>query len=511
MFEWLKKLFRIRKEQPKVLAVTEQVAPARPAEATFAQRSKPKLVKTVTVGVDFGTSSTKVIVSGVVPERHHLLTLGQKVAGCPDFAMPSAIQISEGRLYFGSSAEQDRPDSQTFRSFKICLACEYGLAPCRGCAHRVSDQHRGQFNISVDGQDVVVRAHQLATWYLAYIFRLARNELEERWGQSFQFRTLFNVGAPIDQHTQAVGGEIFNKAAFWAEKMANSVWDGRPVKTLIEVYESISKTYSCLPTEEERPTFVQPETAAGLMAFVTSPTAFPGLYGIFDVGAGTTDVSFFRLADSERDQPRIMAFYDAETAVVGADEVDRVIAELAICRLASVNASSIPHESLLLACKRAKETLGQHSSVTVSLDSTSVVLSRQEIEEAASDEVKKMVSTYVQTAHRSYRKEPYVNRWATYTLFSLGGGARLPMVEHRLQQTRPSDYNRNIRHRRMTAPVNLEAPADAKANFDLLAVAYGLSFPPVDFPKIFEPSDVEPLRVSLPKHSRPDRDELYPK
>jgi hypothetical protein len=147
----------------------------------------------------------------------------------------------------------------------------------------------------------------------------------------------------------------------------------------------------------------------------------------------------------------------------------------------------------------------------VSLDSTPVVLSRQEIEEAASDEVKKMVSTYVQTAHRSYRKEPYVNRWATYTLFSLGGGARLPMVEHWLQQTRPSDYNRNIRHRRMAAPVNLEAPANAKANFDLLAVAYGLSFPPVDFPKIFDPSDVEPLRVSLPKHSRPDRDELYPK
>lgn len=324
MFEWFKKLFWIRREQPKVRAVTEQAAPARPAEASLVQRSKPKLGKTVTVGVDFGTSSTKVIISGVVPEKHHLLTLGQKVAGYPDFAIPSAIQISEGRAYFGSSAEQNRPNSQTFRSFKICLACEYGLASCRGCAYRVSDQHRGQFNISVDGQDVVVRAHELATWYLAYIFRLARNEMEKRWGQSFQFRTLFNVGAPIDQHTQAVGGQIFNKAAFWAEKLANSVWDGRPIKTLIDAYESISKTYPSLPTEEERPTFVQPETAAGLMAFVTSPTASSGLYAIFDVGAGTTDVSFFRLADQERDQPRIMAFYDAETAVVGADEVDRV-------------------------------------------------------------------------------------------------------------------------------------------------------------------------------------------
>ena len=57
------------------------------------------------------------------------------------------------------------------------------------------------------------------------------------------------------------------------------------------------------------------------------------MYGIVDVGAGTTDVSFFRLADLRRDQPRSMAFYEAKTEVAGADGIDRAIAELALQRL----------------------------------------------------------------------------------------------------------------------------------------------------------------------------------
>jgi hypothetical protein len=82
-------------------------------------------------------------------------------------------------------------------------------------------------------------------------------------------------------------------------------------------------------------------------------------------------------------------------------------------------------------------------------------------------------------------------------------------VADALRRARPSEYNRNILFNQMTAPKEFEAAAEAKANFDLFAVAYGLSYPPVDFPKIFNPSEVEPLQITLPLRRKLDHEELY--
>jgi molecular chaperone DnaK (HSP70) len=246
------------------------------------------------------------------------------------------------------------------------------------------------------------------------------------------------------------------------------------------------------------------------MSYVNSPHSEEGLYGIVDVGAGTTDVSFFRLADIQRDQPRLMAFYDAATEVIGSDEIDRAIATLAI-RRAGLPQQTPRLAALLAASKSAKEQLDQKPNVRVSLNGSSVTLSRTEVAASAASIIDKMAGNYVETNRRSYRKEPLVGRWASFTVFFLGGGTRLKMIEEKLRRTRPSPYNHTINYKRIPVPQDLELLADAKSNFDLVAVAYGLSFPPLDFPNILNPSQVGPISFNLRCDSRPDRDELYPK
>ena len=50
-----------------------------------------------------------------------------------------------------------------------------------------------------------------------------------------------------------------------------------------------------------------------------------------------------------------------------------------------------------------------------------------------------------------------------------------------------------------------------RIDFGILAIAYGLSYAPVEFPTIFRPPEVEPLHAKAAVANIPDRDELYPK
>jgi molecular chaperone DnaK (HSP70) len=206
-----------------------------------------------------------------------------------------------------------------------------------------------------------------------------------------------------------------------------------------------------------------------------------------------------------------MSFYEARTEVVGADDIDRTISRLAVPLLSHIGPSSITDEELVASCKRAKEALGEKLTLSVMSNSGAIEIPRRQVEDAISPLTSRIVSTYVETVRRAYVKEKRVSKWHTFTLFLLGGGTRFKPVADRIIRSRPSEYNRDIRPMRLLAPPELEAAASAKSNFDLLAVAYGLSFSPVDFPEILNPSKVEPFTFNRPRDQRLDRDELYPK
>ena len=494
----------------KTASPTRSTAPAVPKVQSDVLRRK--LTKVVVVGIDFGTSGTKIVIGDTTTQRHYLLSNPERPQRDPSFVFPSIVHIRDNRAFFcaGAANGNKRADAE-FNSFKVCLACQHGLASCRGCAHR--GETPGLFLFpNLMGVDQL-EAEQIATFYLAFVIGYSKREIERRWGDEFVLKPLFNIGAPIDQWNAQRGSEVFTRVAFYGEKLSAAVLDGAPLVDLLTAYKRMKAEYPRIPPEAERVVFVQPETAAGLMSFVTSPRAATGLYGIVDVGAGTTDVSFFRLADFNPDEPRRMSFYDAKTDVVGAGDFDRSLARLAVSRLPSLNRNVVEENSpeMLSAARSAKETLGITAGCEIRFATGTVKLSRAEVEASFTPIITQMVRTYVETNHRAYEKEKLVNRWETFTVMTLGGGTKCLPVYNALRTTYPSTYNKKITFARIPIPTDIDCDSSARDNFELVAVAYGLSFPTPDFPEILSPSAVSPIDFTLPAKNGPDRDELYPK
>lgn len=511
--DWLRRLFGYGRtahvETVGGAARSQQsISPASGSPAVDLQPEKPP--KVVVVGIDFGTSGTKVVIGDTATNRHHPL-IRNGASRKASFIFPSMIGISSHRVFFCGSAPARLKGSVTqFSSFKVCLACQHGLASCRRCAYQA--QEPGCFVIR-DGAEVDrIDAEHLSTWYLAFIMGCAKREIAKLWGGAFDLQLIFNVGAPIDQWNAVKGLNLFTRVAFYAEKLSDNISNGARLSDLRSAYDAVRADYAEIPNESERVVFVQPETAAGLMSFVTSPRVERGLYGIVDVGAGTTDVSFFRLADFRPDEPRRMSFYEAKTEVVGAGDLDRCLAYAALSRVRSMSGSmrSDNDPEVLAGAKLAKEQMDTAGECAIRIGSTVVNLSRAAVEQTCEPKVSEMVSAYIRTNHLAFRKEPRVDRWRKFTVLTLGGGTRCSLVYDRFQNARPSPYNDEIRFQRIPFPGDFYGEGATPDSFEWLAVAYGLSFPPLDFPDILTPDSVAPLERSVRTAAIPDRDEQYP-
>lgn len=466
-------------------------------------------VKQVVVGLDFGTSGTKVVIRDLWNNRAEPLIFADGSSTHATFILPSSIRVDDGCLYFGDAAEDRQRGGQLFRGFKMCMACELGLNICqipRCPNHAISE---GRFRITKASENLVLSAKNLTIWYLAYVQGRIRQYLETRYGNAANLKVWTNVGAPIDQESVAGAKADFTRVAFLSQCLSTVVRNGIPVRDVMEAQSDLESKSLLVPDEAERTIFVQPETATGLMAFLKSTDAAPGLYAIVDVGAGTTDVSFFRLSfpvrfgistapmhaagmGSEK-----MAFYEAKTQMVGSANIDNAVARL----LASSNA--FDHE-ILERARTIKETFDTWSATT-----SQTVVTRTQFTEAAVPTVDAMFDVYRRTNCAAFKKEAIQSRWDAFSVFLLGGGARLSLVQAKFKNCKPSHVNRRITIERLAAPDDLKI--GDRVDFGILAIAYGLSYAPVEFPTIFRPPEVEPLHAKAATANIPDRDELYPK
>lgn len=485
----------------------EPAQPSLPPRPTPIRAVQDKLIQ---IGLDFGTSGTKVVYRDLQMGVSRPMDFNHRLKGYPSYVLPSTVTIEGGKVFFGIAAEERSGSGQVFRSFKICLACQVRVSECRKCEHRLGNSERGVFRVGTGGGALVIDAQQLATWYLAYVIGKAHAAIRERWPEPWRLKVWVNVGAPIDQYQGKIGKEGFTKAAYYAEKLSDEVRDGVPIQLLVDEHQRISWAYPTIPDGSQRKVFVLQETAAGLMSFIHSPAPMLGLYAIVDVGAGTTDVSFFRLASlSQTDL--CMAFYDARTGIVGADDMDRAIADLALSKLqAAESLTPMQKMALLQEARITKSSLNNSDGLTLQVGERAVFVSRQELEPALKPACTQMLEIYRKTNHAAFQKESLVERWRSYTLFFLGGGTRMDLLRSAFSMFRPSGYNREITPTQLSAPEDFEASPKTRADFDLLAIAYGLSHPAVDFPKIYNPSEVNPMELRIPVRPRLDRDELYP-
>jgi hypothetical protein len=255
MISWLKKFFAgSRKElfpHREIEAPPESVTEAQPKEEPPRLATRPAQAAPIIIGLDFGTSSTKVV----------FRRLGEGVA----WVMPSIAQ-GNGKAWFCSPAvvEDEVP-------LKLHLL-DSATPP-------------GEFR----------EVERRAVAYLGSVMEHAAETVRQHYGFR-SFRPIVNIGVPVayfgcleERQSQFRKYEAVAQAA-----LATSTMGGgqglKPGRSPEERDRIIEKGLRCGRSCKES-VAVLPESVAALISLTREPTVEPGIYTVVDIGAGTTEVS----------------------------------------------------------------------------------------------------------------------------------------------------------------------------------------------------------------------------
>jgi Tfp pilus assembly PilM family ATPase len=223
---------------------------------------------------------------------------------------------------------------------------------------------------------------------------------------------------------------------------------------------------------------VQPEGLAAVKAFLESPHAESKTYAIVDVGAGTTEVSFFfngRIM-TERGHPLRPSYLADSTQPVGGRNIDRELGQAWNCTVEEA--------------KRRKET-GEIPHLTVPC-------------------IGEICTQYERTCVDVLKcRKLTASNDKLFDLFIIGGGARLrPLRGALLGCTLPGGFVREG-WRPLQPPRSLKNAVTTQGDYDFFANACGLaSSLSWDY---YPPHETPPMSHQPPAKPRQDPDEFYPK
>lgn len=449
--------------------ITEPSGKRAPLKST---QSRPLSERTLIVGVDFGTNSTKVIWQDFSADSFEVFQWNPQARGVASILLPSTVMIRDGALYFGASEQDTRRGDILLRSIKLCVLCSRKSSICR-CGNAMATA--GMIRIFNSAEPTA--ASSISCLFLAYVFREVENRLIRQYPNE-RLHLVWNIGCPLD-HLDATG-----RRGEW-ERMTGAAMELRgkvpnPADGSLVAEASRLIRHFTVPPKEVRNYFVQPEGLAAVKAFLESPHAEPRTYAIIDVGAGTTEVSFFfnGRVTTEPGQPYRPSYLADSTEAVGGSKIDLELAQMWRCSVEEA--------------RLRKET---------TRDSAPVVSAIREI-----------CRQYQRTCGEIIRRRKLVSPYdMRFKLFIIGGGGRLDSLQKAVIQTLlPEPFSRDALLQ-LKPPRKLKLRSAIEENYDLFANACGLAssigweyYPPSEVPAMSE-------RVFRTARPRPDRDELYPK
>ena len=317
-----------------------------------------------------------------------------------------------------------------------------------------------------------VPATALACLFLAHVFRQVEDHLKQAFPND-EVILIWNVGCPMDHLDVVESKSSWEKMAGVAMELRGRV--SNPAK--IELLNEVRELMGAFVQSADRSLFIQPEGMAAVKAFLESPRGpEEKTYAIVDVGAGTTEVSFFFNGGvrSRGGIPQPSYLADSTKAVGGA-KFDIELASAWRCDVETA--------------RRRKEQ------------------GRDQIPDVPS--VGAIRRQYDLTCRRILKERKLTAREnKRFDLFIIGGGGRLPVLRESLTACQlPGEFVRE-HTRQLTAPASLRNRADVEAHYDLLANACGLAsslewdyYPPREVPALPLP----------PIGLKPNHEDLYSK
>lgn len=443
----------------------------------------PRLLQ---IGVDMGTCWSKIVVrdyEASSPLAFVVRPLGKDKGPKGDFRIPSAVTLLDESLFFGwpGDAQATKPGAVVYTSVKMRAA--FPEAP--------EYENLPKLPKGLDPED-------LATLVATYLLQIASDASVRYAGglkPKHQPKPGVSLGVPMglvaDPQLQERFVAIIRTALELVKMEAPAFTEGLAVSRAISLLKEARSRLKGRKVRDPRD-WVRSEAEAGLLWIFESPRVAPGLYGCIDVGAGTTDVSIFRIAQGFDDgvwRKARLVFYSALSGMPGVDAIDDLLCSGGVLSRSNVR--------------------GRQDDFTMKLnadDRRSVL------------QVTKQMWEVCQEAWREgYRKAPLQSVWEPLKLFVLGGGGKLADVRDSLKQT---PWPLQLADRVIVAN---EYPPDlyeigARGSRELFSddpnfmlVAYGLSFMGTDVP----PADAPEEGAEFAPPHRPrrsiDQDEFYPK
>ncbi|MFN7992734.1 MAG: hypothetical protein U0Q18_03995 [Bryobacteraceae bacterium] len=229
-----------------------------------------------------------------------------------------------------------------------------------------------------------------------------------------------------------------------------------------------------IPDDGDRNYFVRPEGLAAVNAFLQSPHADWKTYAIVDVGAGTTEVSFFfnGRAMAEPGQPHWPVYLADSTRPVGGVKIDLELAHQWNCA---------PEEARIRkeAGARSVPLVPAIREICAQYENTCCEILRCQRIKAAADK--------------------------QFDLFVIGGGGRLECLQTALKNCgMPGQFTRHGL-RRLQPPNSLVERVALQTDYDIFANACGLASDLVW--KYDMPCEVAPMLDSPRRRSRADLDD----
>ena len=233
----------------------------------------------ITVGLDFGTHQTKVCIERKESaELEYTFLKFKDRAGQSQYTLPSIISIQpDGKLRYGYLPDDD--NGKIIRYFK-----------------------QATFN----GTQTSALTHEDAMFYSILYLAYILFDLEELYGQDF----VIQMGAPTDtghlRQAKAMAVRILASAYGLVEEL----FDGNKQEFLDTPLDDLRHVTEVRPySDHDKDTFgilVFPEAYACLNPLISQGKVSTGMSVMFDIGGGTTDVSFFTIEDN---MPQVYDFF----------------------------------------------------------------------------------------------------------------------------------------------------------------------------------------------------------
>jgi hypothetical protein len=420
------------------------------------------------VGVDFGTSSTKVVWQDLSNNRFEMFLWRPTAERLEALLLPSTITIRSGAIHFGLPEVDAHEGDIRLSSIKLCMLCRSNPAICR-CGSAAA--RHGV--VRLPGQESVYPASAFACLFLANAFRVIESTLASQFPND-DLLLLWNIGCPMDYLDETNRRHDWETMAGTAMGLRQEVSNPAGISLLAEATARLERF--AVPPEGERNYFVQPEGLAAVKAFLESPHGDSKTYAIVDVGAGTTEVSFFFNGHvmTEFDRPLRPSYLADTTAPVGGGKIDMELARKWGCAVEEA---------------RRRKEMGAHPCPHV----------------PTIDEISSQYRRACCDILRKHLLEAPDNK--RFDLFVIGGGARLSILKSALHNFQlPGGFVLEGRQG-LRPPRALRNWQAVERDWDMLANACGLAsslywdYYPV---AALNPLPPKPIREKL------DRDALYP-